>query len=254
MSDIQRDREERQHVIEVLKQMRLDYEDFWEENDTEEIKAFNYAIASIETDLKYDLLYEQESNCSEIPTGSTTKNDLPHCQYTDAEVAKSFIEDVEAVKDQLPCGEQMDFPNTFDEFANEYGFKDKDEVYTNGSELIQVFRVKQWLEHISTTKDYLGVDAISRQAINGYIDYILSHGMGKRKSFEFIKKFVANLTPVTPQEPKIGHWIDDMSIGYHVSICSNCNWRGHGDTCLIYKPKYCPNCGARMVEPQESEG
>ena len=63
------DREERQHVIEVLKQMRLDYEDFWEENDTEEIKAFNYAIASIETDLKYDLLYEETS-------GQADKNDL----------------------------------------------------------------------------------------------------------------------------------------------------------------------------------
>lgn len=56
-----------------------------------------------------------------------------------------------------------------------------------------------------------------------------------------------------PQEPKTGHWIDDMSLGYHVSICSNCNWRGHGDTCLIYKPKYCPNCGVKMVEPQKSE-
>lgn len=48
------------------------------------------------------------------------------------------------------CGEQMDFPNTFDEFVKDYGFKDKDEVYTNGSELIPVFRVKQWLEHISS--------------------------------------------------------------------------------------------------------
>ena len=27
----------------------------------------------------------------------TTKNDLPHCQYTDEEIAKSFIEDVEPV-------------------------------------------------------------------------------------------------------------------------------------------------------------
>ena len=44
---------------------------------------------------------------------STTNNDLPHCKHTDEEIAKSFIEDVEAVKDQLPCGEQMDFPNTF---------------------------------------------------------------------------------------------------------------------------------------------
>lgn len=48
-------------------------------------------------------------------------------------------------------GEIMEFPNTFDEFVKEYGFKDKEEVYTNGSELIQVFRVKQWLEHIQKT-------------------------------------------------------------------------------------------------------
>lgn len=43
--------------------------------------------------------------------------------------------------------ELMEFPNTFDEFAKEYGFKDDKEVYTNGSDLIQIFRVKQWLEH-----------------------------------------------------------------------------------------------------------
>lgn len=41
--------------------------------------------------------------------------------------------------------EQMEFPETFEKFAKEYGFKD--DVYTNGSDLIQVFRVKQWLEH-----------------------------------------------------------------------------------------------------------
>jgi 5,10-methenyltetrahydromethanopterin hydrogenase len=53
-----------------------------------------------------------------------------------------------------------------------------------------------------TTKNDLGVDAVSRQAINEYIDFILTHGMGKKKSFDFIKKFVANLPPATPQEPK----------------------------------------------------
>lgn len=51
---------------------------------------------------------------------------------------------------------------------------------------------------------------------------------------------------VLEQEPRKGHWIDNTDLGYHVSICSNCDWRGHGDTCLIYKPKYCPNCGAYM--------
>ena len=41
----------------------------------------------------------------------------------------------------------MMFPDTFEEFVKWYGFVDSGEHYTNGSELIQVFRVKQWLEH-----------------------------------------------------------------------------------------------------------
>lgn len=45
--------------------------------------------------------------------------------------------------------EQMKFPETFEEFAKEYGFKDNKEVYTNGSDLIPIFRVKQWLEHVN---------------------------------------------------------------------------------------------------------
>ena len=45
--------------------------------------------------------------------------------------------------------ERMEFPETFDEFAKQYGFTDTEEIYTNGSELIPVFRVKQWLEHIN---------------------------------------------------------------------------------------------------------
>ena len=43
--------------------------------------------------------------------------------------------------------EQMEFPETFEEFAKEYGFKDDKEVYTNGLDLIPIFRVKQWLEY-----------------------------------------------------------------------------------------------------------
>ena len=44
--------------------------------------------------------------------------------------------------------EQMEFPNTFEEYVKDYGFTDTQEIYTNGSELIPVFRVKQWLQHI----------------------------------------------------------------------------------------------------------
>lgn len=55
------------------------------------------------------------------------------------------------------------------------------------------------------------------------------------------------------QEQKTGHWIDDTSLGYHISVCSCCEWRGHGDKNLIYKPNYCPNCGCRMAESEGKE-
>ena len=41
----------------------------------------------------------------------------------------------------------QEFPNTWEEFEQAYGFEDRKEIYTNGSRLIQSFRVKQWLDH-----------------------------------------------------------------------------------------------------------
>lgn len=43
--------------------------------------------------------------------------------------------------------EQMEFPNTFEEFLSEYSFVDKEEIYTNKNELIQTFRVEQGYKH-----------------------------------------------------------------------------------------------------------
>ena len=43
--------------------------------------------------------------------------------------------------------EAMEFPKNILDFINDYSFEDRDEVYTNGSELIQVFRVIQALEY-----------------------------------------------------------------------------------------------------------
>lgn len=45
-------------------------------------------------------------------------------------------------------GDVMMFPDTWEEFEEDYGFTDKEEIYTNGSRLIPSFRVEQWLEHI----------------------------------------------------------------------------------------------------------
>lgn len=41
----------------------------------------------------------------------------------------------------------MEFPEAFELFISQYKFKDKEEVYTNGSDLIPTFRVMQGWEH-----------------------------------------------------------------------------------------------------------
>ena len=48
--------------------------------------------------------------------------------------------------------ECMQFPDTWEDFEQAYSFEDKKEIYTNGSRLIQSFRVKQWLDHIAEPK------------------------------------------------------------------------------------------------------
>ena len=48
---------------------------------------------------------------------------------------------------------EMQFPNTFEEFIKSYSFVDDKEIYTNGSELIPTFRLKQWIEHKKEEND-----------------------------------------------------------------------------------------------------
>lgn len=61
-------------------------------------------------------------------------------------------------------------------------------------------------------------------------------------------------------QPKTGHWIEiaKYSDGNHKIECSECEShifdRGHANSYNVKnKYKYCPNCGAKMIEPQESE-
>ena len=97
-------------------------------------------------------------------------------------------------------------------------------------------------------------------------DYDTALKMAK-KALEFIDKIEPMFgdmldipkASVKPQEPKTGHWIEDTNGTYTDNHdtweCSEC---GNAQILLEGTPKdndynYCPNCGARMVEPQESE-
>lgn len=99
--------------------------------------------------------------------------------------------------------------------------------------------------------------------------YNLCEYYHRRRKDSYICKYFH--LSVTPQEPKIGHWIGTRRVGcgfgeykeYIVPIkdgivtdschCSECGeWLTGSDEYECYG-NYCPNCGARMVESQESE-
>ena len=119
------------------------------------------------------------------------------------------------------------------------------------------------LEQEPTTKNDLGVDCIDRNSIKYY--------PGTGGYMYASKGEIDKLPSVTPQEPKIGHW-KLVQRGKNIDICcSNCKTvriKGYAYNYTIDQldkenlmecfecadMRYCTNCGARMVEPQESEG
>ncbi|WP_034452479.1 zinc ribbon domain-containing protein [Butyrivibrio sp. AE2032] len=103
-------------------------------------------------------------------------------------------------------------------------------------------------EQESTTKNDLGVeDCVSRAEVLKLMkDNWHTHNgdWAMQESMDDIRA----LPSVTLQEPKTGHWSHDGSHWKNRFICSECGYK------LFDEPtNYCPNCGAKMVEPQESE-
>lgn len=161
------------------------------------------------------------------------------------------------VKRQEPC-EDKEYEKDLNEL--------KDQIFKEGNTLISKqdllerfveidneYKNSHWnLLQILTNIDILigkepCKDAVSRQAVKEQMIYY-----GFLAPDMTVTEFVEDcLPPVNPQ--KIGHWIADVDKwgdivttvnGYR---CNKCN------TFNADKDNYCPNCGAKMVEPQESE-
>lgn len=47
----------------------------------------------------------------------------------------------------------MMFPDTVEEFMDEYKIVDSEKVYTNGIELVPIFRMEQWFAHERAIKE-----------------------------------------------------------------------------------------------------
>lgn len=69
--------------------------------------------------------------------------------------------------------DMMKFPETIEEFLNSYSFKDKEEVYTNGSILIPLFRVEQGLErYVRNLNDEINRQTAENERLKERISYL----------------------------------------------------------------------------------
>lgn len=90
-------------------------------------------------------------------------------------------------------------------------------------------------------------DCISRaQALSDYADW---YGYGYRDNTFY--KHLKDMPPVTPQ-PKTGHWVSILN-KKGLEIAVRCDCCGNSPKHAI-RSDFCPNCGAKMVESQKSEG
>ena len=48
--------------------------------------------------------------------------------------------------------DMMTFPNTVEEFMENYKIVDSEQIYTNGAEMVPIFRMKQWFEHLPSAQ------------------------------------------------------------------------------------------------------
>jgi hypothetical protein len=109
-----------------------------------------------------------------------------------------------------------------------------------------------------TTKNDLGVDAVSRDKVKSYIqahihEIITESVEDKNKHTNRVLRSLIHgvdcMPSVAPHELRKGHWV-------HGEYCSECgcdvpayiiDWKWQKDM----DAKYCPNCGARMEEVKE---
>lgn len=93
-------------------------------------------------------------------------------------------------------------------------------------------------------------DAISRQAVLDMAEDITDQFGNKHR---VVTEGLISMLPSVNPQPKTGEWntfeLFQSGIKETWYECPKCKW----SNALLIPRNYCPNCGAKMVEPQESE-
>ena len=90
-------------------------------------------------------------------------------------------------------GECMEFPDTVEEFMEQYKLVDTEEVYSNGCEFVPIFRMKQWFEHQTDRMKFV------QEAVNTLMNSSETNSV-KDKCFRNAARFVQNAIDGEPQD------------------------------------------------------
>ena len=139
----------------------------------------------------------------------------------------------------------MMFPKTVDEFMDMYKIVDSDEVYTNGAELVPIFRMKQWFEHVDAEPEQ-----IEFEWCTDCKEYDQEAHCCHRWT-KVIRNTVNDLKTQGYEPVKHGHWYDVsnyLGTGRRMYVCSSC---GAGSS---REDPYCWHCGSKMDVPDTDVG
>lgn len=112
----------------------------------------------------------------------------------------------------------MDFPATVEEFMDLYMTVDTKQIYSNGTEYVPIFRMKQWFEHEKNSQPMKKGKWIKMSDADGY--YYACSECG---------------------EELFREWVFDREFDIVPHLRS------------IDKTPYCPHCGAKMESEKEGE-
>ena len=148
--------------------------------------------------------------------------------------------DGEFFEEQQPCEDKIiEWKRDFKEYVNSLSILNDD--YKG---------IMEYIDEVPVTRQQLCKDAISREqaiktAIEAADDWDGGYNLTRA---DIIEKAIKALPPVT-SKPKTGHWITTRTFMHDGEYyCDKCKC----DSPNNEKWDYCPNCGARMIEPQES--
>lgn len=167
----------------------------------------------------------------------------------------------------------MMFPDTVEEFMEQYKMVDTDKVYSNGAEYVPIFRMEQWFDHVKHTQTHEirtethGVcsdELISRNAALALVVKAI-HGTDNKDIKDYLFGGLRKeLWALSSAEPKTGEWIEDAETFYKAVneydggvdentpyftddiACSKCLAKFSVIDNETERFDFCPNCGADM--------